>query len=135
MFVSIPVLSRVLIAKYRMAHYKSALEKAFAAKHALPYETDKLLYVQARTYTPDFKLGEHHYVECKGRFTGAERTKTLLALKQHPELKLVFVFNNPETPLNKGSKTTYRDWCSKNNIQCFKIGDPALAAYIAEYKA
>ena len=36
--------------------------------------------------------------------------------KQHPELDIRFVFSNSKGKLYKGSKTTYGEWCEKNNF-------------------
>ena len=36
--------------------------------------------------------------------------------KQHPELDIRFVFMNPKGKIRKGSKTTYADFCDKNDI-------------------
>jgi len=36
--------------------------------------------------------------------------------KQHPQLDIRFVFSNSNSKLRKGAKTTYADWCVKNNF-------------------
>lgn len=66
-------------------------------------------------YTPDFVKGDEVY-ETKGKFTASDRKKTLLFVEQHPEVRFSLVFQNPNNPIRKGSKTTYADWCNKHNI-------------------
>ena len=80
------------------------------------YEEFKIKYEvhENRTYTPDFELPNGIIVESKGRFVAADRKKHLLVKKQHPELDIRFVFSNSKAKINKGSKTTYGDWCDKN---------------------
>ena len=55
-------------------------------------------------------------VESKGRFVTADRKKHLLIKKQHPTLDIRFVFSNSKAKINKGSKTTYGDWCDKHGF-------------------
>ena len=83
------------------------------------YEEFKIKYEvhETRTYTPDFELPNGIIIESKGRFVPADRKKHLLVKKQHPELDIRFVFSNSRAKINKGSKTTYGDWCDKNGFQ------------------
>lgn len=87
------------------------------------YETTKIKYVvpeSVHTYTPDFVLPNGIIVETKGRFVMADRKKHLLIQKQHPDKDIRFVFTNSNSKISKGSKTSYADWCRKNN---FKFSD------------
>ena len=87
------------------------------------YETTKIKYVvpeSVHTYTPDFVLPNGIIVETKGRFVMADRKKHLLIQKQHPDKDIRFVFTNSNNKISKGSKTSYADWCRKNN---FKFSD------------
>jgi hypothetical protein len=52
-------------------------------------------------------------VETKGRFVLADRKKHLLLQSQRPELDIRFVFSNSSAKINKGSPTSYADWCNK----------------------
>jgi hypothetical protein len=108
------------------AGFRSGLEQD-NAKHLerlgcdFEYETFKVKYVaKPKTYTPDFKLANGIIVETKGRFVPSDRAKHLLIKEQYPELDIRFVFSNSKTKLNKGSKTTYGDWCIKHG---FKYAD------------
>jgi len=82
------------------------------------YEEFKIKYEvhENRTYTPDFELPNGIIIESKGRFVAADRKKHLLVKKQHPELDIRFVFSNSRAKINKGSKTTYGDWCDKHGF-------------------
>lgn len=97
--------------------YRSKLEARYAKAHPrLPYETTKIPYVVTHTYTPDFQVGPNSFVEVKGLFSSADRSKHLYVKKQHPEITIEFVFQNPYLTLNKSSKTTYADWCDKHGF-------------------
>lgn len=80
------------------------------------YETERLSYTLAHTYTPDFIItlsnGYKFYIETKGRFTGKDRTKLLSVKEQHPDVDLRLVFQE-NRPLFKGSKTRNMDWAKK----------------------
>jgi hypothetical protein len=104
--------------------YKSGLEEKVAK--ALEeqgitgiYETLTIKFVQPekkRSYKPDFPLPNGVIVETKGRFTTEDRQKHLWIQEQHPELDIRFVFSNSKAKINKGSKTTYGDWCDNNGF-------------------
>ena len=83
------------------------------------YETTKIRYVQPETkhtYTPDFVLPNGVIIETKGRFVAADRKKHLLIKQQHPDLDIRFVFQRSQNTINKGSKTAYADWATKNGF-------------------
>jgi len=88
---------------------------------SVEYEYEKLKIVyevhEKRTYTPDFKiLSNGIIVETKGRFVSADRKKHLLIKKQYPKLDIRFVFSNSKAKINKGSKTSYGDWCDQHGF-------------------
>lgn len=89
------------------------------------YESIKLKYTRPakeHIYTPDVLLPNGVILELKGRFTAEDRQKMLLVKKSHPDLDIRFVFSNSRTKINKGSKTTYADWCLKHGfLFCDKI--------------
>lgn len=95
------------------------------------YEVRKLSYIvpeTKRTYTPDWQLkgNEKIIYESKGRFSSADRKKMLLVRKSNPDIIIRMIFQNPDVRISKASKTTYADWCDKNNIEwCdFRKGIP-----------
>lgn len=84
------------------------------------YEKHKISYTipeSEHNYTPDFKLPNGIFIETKGRFVTADRSKHILIKKQHPELDIRFVFQNSKGKIRKGSKTSYADWCIKHGFQ------------------
>lgn len=121
-----------------MARRKRSSKRAIAKKHGFrsgleedidislkshgvdgEYEQHKISYTKPatnHTYTPDFKLPNGIFIETKGRFVLADRQKHILIKSQHPELDIRFVFQNANNKIRKGSKTTYADWCVKNNF-------------------
>ena len=83
------------------------------------YEQNVIHYTKPETkhkYTPDFTLPNGIIIESKGRFTSDDRKKHLYIQKQHPDLDIRFVFTNPKAKLYKGAKSTYAEWCIKNNF-------------------
>lgn len=76
----------------------------------IEYEVHEL-----RKYLPDFKIGKM-IIECKGRFTSADRKKMRLIRQQYPKLdiRMLFMSNNK---LNPRSKTRYSDWAEKNGYK------------------
>ena len=105
--------------------YRSGLEDKVSRQLkelgvSFEYEILKIEYEvnEKRKYTPDFRiLSNGIIVETKGRFVTADRKKHLLVKKQRPDLDIRFVFSNSRAKINKGSKTTYGDWCDKNGFQ------------------
>ena len=89
-------------------------------EHKVPfdYEKERIKYHVAKdhAYTPDFKLGNGVYLEIKGQFLSNDRMKHITVKDQHPDLDIRFVFDNPNKPINKGSKTTYAMWCEKHGF-------------------
>jgi hypothetical protein len=109
--------------------YRSGLEVGVGKQLTLTglewtYESERIPYIaKPKTYTPDFTViigGKKVYIETKGRFLSADRAKHLLLKKQHPDMDLRFVFTNPNQKLNKGSKTTYAEWCIKHGFSYAK---------------
>jgi hypothetical protein len=83
------------------------------------YEKHIISYVKPETkhkYHPDFRLPNGIFVETKGRLVAADVKKHLLIQKQHPELDIRFVFQNPNAKMTKASKTTYAQWADKNGF-------------------
>lgn len=71
---------------------------------------------QSRTYTPDFLLPNGIIVETKGRFITSDRQKMRWIKEQYPDLDVRFVFSNPNTPINKGSTTSYGKWAASHGF-------------------
>ena len=101
--------------------YRSGLEdriqKELTDKNVeFKYETLKLSYLQPekkRIYTPDFVLENGIIIETKGRLTTEDRKKMELIKLQYPNLDIRILFQNSNTKIRKGSKTTYAQWADK----------------------
>lgn len=84
------------------------------------YESEKFKYTKECTYTPDFVLdfGTHKiYIEAKGYWTGADRSKLLSVKKENPDMDLRLVFMR-DNKLHKKSNTTYTQWATKHGFPC-----------------
>ena len=113
------------------AGFRSGLEhrvwKNLKQRHVkdAAYEAIKISYVipaSNHSYTPDIILPNGIIVEVKGRLVKHDRDKHLLIKEQHPKLDIRFLFQNANNKIRKGSKTTYAQWCEKNDIKwCEKI--------------
>ena len=103
---------------YRSGLENTVLDSLKSRKCNAQYECMKIEWEELnyRLYTPDFLLPNGIIVETKGRFTAEDRKKHLEIQKQHPSLDIRFVFTNSRAKIRKGSKTSYADWCTKNNF-------------------
>ena len=100
--------------------YRSKLEKEVHKKlgRSWKYEPFSIPYILVRRYTPDFVKG-NKFIEVKGFFRPGDTLK-YRALQLTAKLmgkELLFVFNNPNKPLRRGSKTTHGKWCQKHGIR------------------
>jgi len=108
--------------------YKSKFEKTvgdFLGTRA-SYEPDKLKFIQPskqRVYIPDFKVGESTYIESKGKWTAEDRAKHLWIKEQHPDKRIILLFQNAKVRLSKVSKTTYGEWATKNGLEWYDWKD------------
>jgi hypothetical protein len=80
------------------------------------YEKEKLPYVLECDYIPDFRLANGIYLETKGLLTYEDRRKMLAVKRNHPEKDIRFVFMRPENTISSQSRTTYSQWCEKNDF-------------------
>lgn len=118
--------------------YKSQFERNVAKQFKtdgikFEYEADVVQFTQPekkRKYTPDFRIKDKDgctcYIETKGKFTHEDRQKMIWVRDQHPDKRFILLFMNSTVKLRKGSKTTYGDWCRKNNFEFhdFRLGLP-----------
>tara|TARA_B100001778_G_C18589726_1_gene631676 strand:- start:614 stop:1024 length:411 start_codon:yes stop_codon:yes gene_type:complete len=104
---------------YRSGFEHKVSEQLNEAKIKFEYEKTVISYIKPETnhtYTIDFTLPNGILVETKGRWVLEDRKKHLLIKNQHPELDIRLVFQNSKGKIRKGSKTTYADFCDKNEI-------------------
>ena len=105
---------------YRSGFEHTVADQLSEAKINFEYETTVINYFKPETnhtYTIDFTLPNGILVETKGRWVLEDRKKHLLIKKQHPELDIRMVFQNPNGKIRKGSKTTYAIFCDKHEIK------------------
>lgn len=109
-----------------MPAFKSKLEEkvwVILKKHfpSTKYEPEKYKYIQPaqdRTYTPDFKTGRRKvYLEAKGKLDLETRKKMLWFKECNPDIRIIFLFQNPDNKLTKRSKTTYSQWAEDNGFE------------------
>ncbi len=106
--------------------FRSKLEKNFYTqfkKNITGYETNTIEYAITHRYTPDFEIAKNTYIETKGIFDSADRTKIKNVLAQNPGVMIIMVFQKPHMTISKASKTTYANWCEKNDIPWFDVND------------
>ena len=124
---------RKKVGKYRSKYEARVCGKLTKSKVKFEYEPIVLLYtIPARVhkYTPDVVLDNGIIIELKGRLTAYDRKKMAYVIEQNPDLdiRLLFMRNNP---INRGSKTTYTDWCEKRGITC-AVGDEIPQEWLDE---
>jgi len=91
-------------------------------------ETNTIYYVEpakVKRYVADFLLANGVIIEAKGFFDADDRKKHLLIKSQYPELDIRFLFMNSKATLNKRSKTTYAQWCTKNGFEYADMSVPS----------
>lgn len=99
--------------------YRSKLEARLAAGPLAPcaYETVTVLYPRPRgAYTVDFITPSGRWIEVKGFFTSADRTKMRAVKAAHPERDIRLVFQTPHKTLSKRSDTTYAQWAERHGF-------------------
>jgi predicted nuclease of restriction endonuclease-like RecB superfamily len=82
------------------------------ARAKFKYESERIPYVLAGHYTPDFVLDTVHgrvYLECKGYFRREDKRKLAAIKRQHPEMDLRILFY-------ASSKTNIK-WAEKNGLK------------------
>ena len=110
-----------------MQNFRNDFESAIAeqierAEGYVSYENNPVEYTttkgERRRYYPDFILRNGLIVEAKGFFRPEDRRKHKRIKEQHPELDVRIVFQNTGIPINRGSATTYAQWCRRHGIKC-----------------
>lgn len=125
-------------AKVAVANYRSKYEKRFAKLCERPfvYEGESIEWQPpVKQYKPDFifqkKDGGTMYVELKGVFLPADRSKMKCVTEQYPNLDIRMLFQRASNTLSKKSNTTYGDWCDKNGIK-WAEGDRLPVSWLNE---
>jgi hypothetical protein len=116
--------------QHGLAHgYRSGLEFKVGktlqdSEVPFEFETVKLKWVPLpteHTYNPDFILkrkdGTMLLIESKGRFMPDDMAKHLAVKQQHPDVEVVFVFQNKNTWFRKAKTRSYAKWCEENGFR------------------
>lgn len=117
-----------------MDKYRSKYEKRIAKNSSkkVEYETISLDWQPPiKKYKPDWVLPNGIIVESKGRFLPSDRTKMKCVIEQHPDKDIRMLFQNASVKLSKKSKTTYGEWCDKNDIK-WAEGDRIPESWLRE---
>lgn len=102
-------------------------ERLRRAKVKYKYEKEKIPYILARHYTPDFVIETKRgkiYIECKGFFRPEHKAKMAAVKKMHPNLDIRIVFYAPPklTPSVIKKLDGYVKWAQRYSFP-YAIGD------------
>lgn len=116
-----------------MPKFRSGFEQTFfrsLPQDSVLYEDTVIPYIQPEShhrYTPDFRIpGTSVYLECKGIWSREDRAKHLLVKAQHPDKRIILVFQNHKLTISKSSKTTYAMWATKHGIEWMTTGQALI---------
>lgn len=82
------------------------------------YETEKYAYTvpaKPRKYLIDFKVGDV-ILEVKGYLDYDDQLKMLLVKEQHPNIRIMFLFQKPYQKLPR-RKITHAEWAEKHGFE------------------
>ena len=113
--------------------YDSWFEYDLHRNHLLgcKFHPDTIQYVQVKMYEPDFVYvnpkGFKIYIETKGRFRDSAEARKYKDIRDGlgKDEELVFVFQNPKTPMphakkrRDGTKLTHGGWAEKEGFRYF----------------
>jgi hypothetical protein len=110
--------------KFEETFEKTELVALVEAGGSYVYEKERTHYTppaKLRTKTFDWWIilpsGKEIIIEQKGFWTPENRRDECEAIAQNPQLDIRYCFQRASTPIRKGSKTTYADWCNKKGIK------------------
>ena len=115
--------------KKQSTRYRSKFEEDVAKilNGRFKYEESKFNYTSNHVYTVDFDDGTV-YLECKGRFRFGEARKYLDITRCNPDIRLEFVFYNPNTPMpgakrrKDGTKHSMAEWATMHGFNYYTLG-------------
>ena len=100
---------------FRSKFEKRVADELDSLKIEYEYEKIKVPYTLEKKYVSDFSFDDI-LLEVKGYLRQTDITKMKALKKQHPELRIVFLFQAPDKPMY-GSKTTHAEWATKNGFE------------------
>jgi hypothetical protein len=109
----------------RASKFEETFEKTLIARSIdYAYEVVKASFtppLKVRTKLWDWLIttdsGATFVCETKGYWSPRNRLDETEAIKQNPHIDVRYCFMRASTPIRKGSKTTYADWCDKHGIR------------------
>lgn len=104
--------------KFR-SKYEKRIWDNLKKRHKVEYEPQepKIRYTLPKCYVPDFKLPNGVYVEAKGYFRSADRTKMLRVKKENPSLDIRLLFQRANQRLTKSPNSMmYWEWAEKHEF-------------------
>lgn len=111
--------------KYR-SKFEGRVAKALKSlKKKFKYEARVLRYTipsRVARYTPDFEL-KAVTLEVKGYLDAADRKKMLLVREQHPDERIVFIFQKPHQICSGLKELTHAQWAEKNGYEWLAFED------------
>jgi hypothetical protein len=114
--------------KYTYETYSYEYQEPLRKNRAHCGECGSSQLMRTGWYTPDFFLDNGIIIECKGRFTAADRRKHLAVREAHPKERIVMLFMT-DNKIHKNSDTRYSDWCMEHSIE-YAIGHPHKEWYL-----
>jgi Phage endonuclease I len=106
--------------KFRSGFEKKVYEQALGVGLTLDFEPKDahLTYTKLSRYIPDFRLANGILIECKGRFTSADRAKMLNVRKVHQDKDIRLVFQRASNRITKNPNSlTYAGWAEKHGFK------------------
>ena len=116
---------------YRSGFEGRVANKLQSVSPEAKYEADVLPYTLKCRYIPDFTLPNGIFVEAKGYFTSADRSKLKAVKQQNPDADIRILFQNAKVKLSKSSNTSYGEWATKNGFKWHQ-GEDVPADWLAE---
>lgn len=114
-----------------MTRNRFEAEVAAVLQPEFAYEADSFrVHMPAARYTPDWVSPDGRtVVEAKGLWRLADRRKMRLFREQHPQVKVVMVFQDPGRKIAKRSTTTYRQYAER--IGCVVMALAELPGFLS----
>jgi hypothetical protein len=113
------------ISRARASKFEDTFEATLIAGGVdYAYEAVRVFFtppLKAHTKTWDWLIttdsGTEFIIETKGWWPPKVRLAETAAIKQNPAFDVRYCFQRASTKINKGSKTSYADWCDKRGIR------------------
>lgn len=101
---------------FRSKFEKVVADKLKELKIQYEYEKIKLPYILTKKYISDYSLEDGTLIEVKGYLRTADISKMKAVRAQHPDQRIVFIFQAPHKPVPR-QKQTHAEWAEKNGYE------------------